>query len=115
MGDLAFSIDQLMELAGLAVAQAVADALPAASHRRVIVLAGPGNNGGDGLGRSRTAAVPRRARRGLGAIGQRYSRRGRRRGSCSLPGGGRRRCPNPAPGASAGSRWAFRHRAIAKS
>ena len=45
----AFSIDQLMELAGLAVAQAVCDALPPSTHRRALVLCGPGNNGGDGL------------------------------------------------------------------
>lgn len=44
-----FSIDQLMELAGLSVASAVATEYPVASHGRVLVLAGPGNNGGDGL------------------------------------------------------------------
>ena len=38
-----------MELAGLAVAQAVALAFPPSSHPRVLVAAGPGNNGGDGL------------------------------------------------------------------
>lgn len=42
-----YSLDQLMELAGLAVACAVADAYPA--PRRVLLLCGPGNNGGDGL------------------------------------------------------------------
>jgi NAD(P)H-hydrate epimerase len=46
-----FSLDQLMELAGLSVASA---ALEVMSHhgrqgRRVLVLCGPGNNGGDGL------------------------------------------------------------------
>lgn len=44
-----FSLDQLMELAGLSVACAVAEVYPPATHRRVLVLAGPGNNGGDGL------------------------------------------------------------------
>ncbi|CEO99844.1 hypothetical protein PBRA_007578 [Plasmodiophora brassicae] len=43
----AFSLDQLMELAGLSVASVVRDACPAAS--RPIVVCGPGNNGGDGL------------------------------------------------------------------
>jgi pyridoxal 5'-phosphate synthase / NAD(P)H-hydrate epimerase len=47
MGSLGFSVDQLMELAGLSVACAVAaETKPQA---RVLVLAGPGNNGGDGL------------------------------------------------------------------
>lgn len=44
-----FSIDQLMELAGLAVAQTVFRVHPPSSGRRVLILAGPGNNGGDGL------------------------------------------------------------------
>lgn len=44
-----FSIHQLMELAGLSVACAVPTAYPADTHRRVLVVAGPGNNGGDGL------------------------------------------------------------------
>jgi len=42
-----FSLDQLMELAGLSVACAVAAAFPLA--RNVLALAGPGNNGGDAL------------------------------------------------------------------
>jgi hydroxyethylthiazole kinase-like uncharacterized protein yjeF len=47
MGQLGFSVDQLMELAGLSVACAVhAEACQAAN---ILVLAGPGNNGGDGL------------------------------------------------------------------
>eukprot|EP00195_Chlamydomonas_chlamydogama_P017094 CAMPEP_0202896808 /NCGR_PEP_ID=MMETSP1392-20130828/5730_1 /ASSEMBLY_ACC=CAM_ASM_000868 /TAXON_ID=225041 /ORGANISM="Chlamydomonas chlamydogama, Strain SAG 11-48b" /LENGTH=468 /DNA_ID=CAMNT_0049582285 /DNA_START=199 /DNA_END=1605 /DNA_ORIENTATION=- len=49
MGPLGFSVDQLMELAGLSVASALAAEYPAATHKRVLVLAGPGNNGGDGL------------------------------------------------------------------
>ncbi|WIA28016.1 hypothetical protein OEZ86_010604 [Tetradesmus obliquus] len=49
MGPLGFSVDQLMELAGLSVACALAAEFPPHSHKRVLVLAGPGNNGGDGL------------------------------------------------------------------
>jgi len=45
----AFSIDQLMELAGLSVSQAVYRVHPPAEGRRVLVACGPGNNGGDGL------------------------------------------------------------------
>ncbi|KAL2692090.1 hypothetical protein Neosp_002494 [[Neocosmospora] mangrovei] len=45
----AFSIDQLMELAGLAVSQAVYHLQPLESGRRILVACGPGNNGGDGL------------------------------------------------------------------
>ena len=67
MGPLGFSVDQLMELAGLSCACAIAAAYPLPSFTRVLVLAGasasqrarawgsrvaragPGNNGGDGL------------------------------------------------------------------
>jgi len=45
----AFSIDQLMELAGLSVSQAVYRGHPPSRGRRVLVACGPGNNGGDGL------------------------------------------------------------------
>ncbi|KAK7743866.1 hypothetical protein SLS53_003886 [Cytospora paraplurivora] len=45
----AFSIDQLMELAGLSVSQAVYRVHPPSSGHRVLVACGPGNNGGDGL------------------------------------------------------------------
>ncbi|PVG02266.1 YjeF N-terminal domain-like protein [Serendipita vermifera] len=51
----AFSIDQLMELAGLACAQALATVYPLSNERsskdnsRVLVCCGPGNQGGDGL------------------------------------------------------------------
>ena len=44
-----FSIDQLMELAGLSVAAAVQKQYPPSSHPRVLCVCGPGNNGGDGL------------------------------------------------------------------
>lgn len=47
MGPLGFSVDQLMELAGLSVASAVAAERSAPAC--VLVLCGPGNNGGDGL------------------------------------------------------------------
>lgn len=49
MGPLGFSVHQLMELAGLSVACSLAAEFPPATHGRVAVLAGPGNNGGDGL------------------------------------------------------------------
>lgn len=49
MGSLGFSIDQLMELAGLSVACSIASEYPIVTHSKVLVLAGPGNNGGDGL------------------------------------------------------------------
>jgi len=45
----AFSIDQLMELAGLSVSQAVYRVHPLSKGPRVLVACGPGNNGGDGL------------------------------------------------------------------
>ncbi|XP_053561172.1 NAD(P)H-hydrate epimerase [Bombina bombina] len=48
-----FSVDQLMELAGLSCATAIAKAYPVNSFTSnfptVLVLCGPGNNGGDGL------------------------------------------------------------------
>lgn len=45
----AFSIDQLMELAGLSVSQAVFRLQPLNKGKRILVACGPGNNGGDGL------------------------------------------------------------------
>ena len=45
----AFSLDQLMELAGLSVSQAVYRVHPPASGPAILVACGPGNNGGDGL------------------------------------------------------------------
>jgi len=41
--------DTLMERAGLAVAQEAHQSLGTVAGRRVLVLVGPGNNGGDGL------------------------------------------------------------------
>ncbi|XP_020685205.2 pyridoxine/pyridoxamine 5'-phosphate oxidase 1, chloroplastic [Dendrobium catenatum] len=49
MGSLGFSVDQLMELAGLSVAASIAEVYNSNDNGRVIVLCGPGNNGGDGL------------------------------------------------------------------
>ncbi|KAF2107758.1 apolipo protein A-I binding protein-like protein [Lophiotrema nucula] len=49
MSDGAFSIDQLMELAGLSVSQAVFKLQPLNKGKRILVACGPGNNGGDGL------------------------------------------------------------------
>jgi NAD(P)H-hydrate epimerase len=43
------SLDELMEAAGLAVAQEVWLMLGVVAGRRILVLAGPGNNGADGL------------------------------------------------------------------
>ncbi|KAH9969854.1 YjeF N-terminal domain-like protein [Russula dissimulans] len=45
----AFSIDQLMELAGLACAQTLATVYGKERYPRVLVCCGPGNQGGDGL------------------------------------------------------------------
>ena len=42
-----FSVDQLMELAGLSCASAILDCYPNA--KKVLICVGPGNNGGDGL------------------------------------------------------------------
>jgi len=50
MGPLgAFSLDQLMELAGLSCAQAVERVYKREKYPRVLVCCGPGNQGGDGL------------------------------------------------------------------
>ncbi|MBI3960842.1 MAG: NAD(P)H-hydrate epimerase, partial [Chloroflexi bacterium] len=43
------SYAQMMERAGAAVAEAIRERFPAADETPVLVLAGPGNNGGDGL------------------------------------------------------------------
>ncbi|GFU21435.1 NAD(P)H-hydrate epimerase [Nephila pilipes] len=50
--DYQFTIDQLMELAGLSVATAIAKTYPLEEMKKkgtVLVICGPGNNGGDGL------------------------------------------------------------------
>ncbi|MCI0779014.1 MAG: bifunctional ADP-dependent NAD(P)H-hydrate dehydratase/NAD(P)H-hydrate epimerase, partial [Chloroflexi bacterium] len=41
--------DALMETAGLGVARSVAQLLDGIRGKRVVVLVGPGNNGGDGM------------------------------------------------------------------
>jgi NAD(P)H-hydrate epimerase len=46
MGEFGFAIEQLMELAGLSVAEVVQKEFQSC---RVLVVCGPGNNGGDGL------------------------------------------------------------------
>ena len=72
-----FSIEQLMELAGLAVAQSAHDfIIPNTSQasKKILVLAGPGNNGGDGLvaarhlsqfGHALTVVLPKESRSSL--------------------------------------------------
>jgi NAD(P)H-hydrate epimerase len=45
----AFSLDQLMELAGLSVSQALFKLQPPQRGNRILIAVGPGNNGGDGL------------------------------------------------------------------
>ena len=47
--EYAFSVDQLMELAGLSVATVIATSYPCERFSRPIICCGPGNNGGDGL------------------------------------------------------------------
>ncbi|KAH8919961.1 YjeF N-terminal domain-like protein [Atractiella rhizophila] len=44
-----FTLAQLMELAGLAVAQCAARVFPPSKYKKVTVFCGPGNQGGDGL------------------------------------------------------------------
>ncbi|ODV84963.1 hypothetical protein CANARDRAFT_222380 [[Candida] arabinofermentans NRRL YB-2248] len=49
MSTCGFTIDQLMELAGLSVAQSIYKVYPPSTHTNCLILCGPGNNGGDGL------------------------------------------------------------------
>ncbi|XP_066965298.1 NAD(P)H-hydrate epimerase isoform X2 [Macrobrachium rosenbergii] len=44
-----FSVDQLMELAGLSCAHAIAQFYSPEAGKAVLICCGPGNNGGDGL------------------------------------------------------------------
>nr|CAG4641937.1 EOG090X0AXR [Eurycercus lamellatus] len=47
--DYHFEVDQLMELAGLSCASAIAEGFPELKNKNVLICVGPGNNGGDGL------------------------------------------------------------------
>ncbi|KAJ3673717.1 hypothetical protein LUZ60_005709 [Juncus effusus] len=49
MGPLGFSVDQLMELAGLSVACSIHEVYKPGEYNKVLTICGPGNNGGDGL------------------------------------------------------------------
>lgn len=52
MSSPGFSVDQLMELAGLSVAVAVRDYTESrgnSKNKKLLIICGPGNNGGDGL------------------------------------------------------------------
>lgn len=48
-GEYKYNVSQLMELAGLSVAQAIAKSYPLSKYNKPIICCGPGNNGGDGL------------------------------------------------------------------
>lgn len=56
-GGCGYSLPQLMELAGLACAQALARCYPPTSYPELLVAAGPGNQGGDGLVAARHAKL----------------------------------------------------------
>lgn len=47
--DAGVSLDQLMENAGLAIARSISNLLDGTRGKRVVVLVGQGNNGGDGM------------------------------------------------------------------
>lgn len=49
MGPMSYTIDQLMELAGLSVASCLPSLASPSTSPRVLIACGPGNNGGDGL------------------------------------------------------------------
>lgn len=53
VGRHGFSRDQLMELAGLSVASAIAEVYKSNEYTRVLVICGPGNNAGNGLAAAR--------------------------------------------------------------
>lgn len=48
MSSPGFSLEQLMELAGLSCAEAIYQVVPP-SNGKILIVCGPGNNGGDGL------------------------------------------------------------------
>eukprot|EP01122_Echinamoeba_exundans_P000698 TRINITY_DN10626_c0_g1_i1.p1 TRINITY_DN10626_c0_g1~~TRINITY_DN10626_c0_g1_i1.p1 ORF type:complete len:215 (+),score=23.52 TRINITY_DN10626_c0_g1_i1:1-645(+) len=47
--EFGFSVDQLMELAGLSCACSIFEVYKPQTHPKVLIVCGPGNNGGDGL------------------------------------------------------------------
>jgi len=47
--EIGFVTDALMELAGLSCAQAITHVYPPSTHPKILIVCGPGNNGGDGL------------------------------------------------------------------
>ena len=53
MGNYEYSVDQLMEIAGLTVAKVINKEFVKGNKCKIITLCGPGNNGGDGLVASR--------------------------------------------------------------
>ena len=53
-----FTLEQLMELAGLSVAQVVYEVTPTTTpNGKILIVCGPGNNGGDGLVAARHLAL----------------------------------------------------------
>ena len=72
-----YPLPVLMELAGLSCAAAISAEYPAERHARVLIVCGPGNNGGDGLvcarhlslgGYQPTVVLPRRGATRAGAV-----------------------------------------------
>lgn len=53
----AFTLPQLMELAGLTISTIISDFYPLPKTQRVFFATGPGNNGGDGLVAARHLAT----------------------------------------------------------
>jgi len=47
--EMGFINEILMELAGLSCAQSISEIYPVTSHPNILVVVGPGNNGGDGM------------------------------------------------------------------
>lgn len=71
--DYKFSLDQLMEIAGLSVAEALASCYTreglAAQDPKVLIVCGPGNNGGDGLVAARHLKTFVSAQQMIAAVG----------------------------------------------
>lgn len=49
MSKLGYTLEQLMELAGLSVSESIYNSFNPSNYKNVLILCGPGNNGGDGL------------------------------------------------------------------